>query len=639
MSPHPSHRARRGHLPRRATATLLVAGLTAAVSAVVVPAYAATTVGPSESGNPPVVRDSTVTLKADQGALSYYRLTSLSSFAGQTHSLGGLLAICRGDVAGGADSSPRTTFTVTGPDGATVLSSTSPVVASDLASLAVSPKGAALAPQPAPGASNYRGDFRAAANDNTAHGFTASLDLAGKPAGVYTVTTTTRNMIKTGGGGCSVGKPGADGRTVVPGPDVAVQSFEYRPWKATFVDLFGQGKVSANLDPAEFTFTAGGKSAPIYTSAPGSEQTFYALPSGSFALPSDPAVCAADLASCLPVKATPCKPSAGCVPRLMIVNKPDTNADSNVLIGVFDLETKAFIAQARISGTVRTLMSVGTANDKVYGDLLAQLSAGAAAQGVDLASILATKVTVGDGANATSLSLLNGLQIDPSTAKGGVKISTGATAQAGVILNVHSSLRLTGGACVANSASSSTAPARYARKENNGYTVTKSDLLPQVPKVGALGALAGGPVFHVTGRFNADALVNTSSAVIGADTAAGEPNGYPVRIQPFLSSPMNVTKARTMDFVGTGTWSASESPIAQGCLVVDFLLGTGVAVYDNPLPVGLGTIFDSLATPSPEAQQLTDAVTDAVDQVTSKVTADPTISSLLTQITGLLPLA
>ena len=637
MSHHPSHRAPRGALPRRAAATLVAVGLGLTAVAAVPPASAVTSVDPVEAGSPPVVRDFSVTLKADLGALSYYRLSTLSSFTAQTHSLGGLTAVCRGDVAGGTNSSPRTTFTVTAPGGATVLTSVSPVVASDLASLLASPKGAPLSPQPAPAAANYRGDFRAAANDNTVHGFSTKLDLTGKPAGVYTVTTTTQNMFKTGLGTCGIGKPGPDGKTVVTGPEVSTQTFEYRPWSATFVDVLGAGKVSANTTPAEFTFSVGSKKSAIY--AGDVDQTFYALPSGTLALPSDPSTCTADLASCLPPTAVPCKPASGCVPRLMVVNKPDRTGDPDTLIGVFDLDTKAFIAYARVGGSVRTLMSLGTANDSLYGDLLAQLTSGAAAQGVDLASILATKVTVGDGAHETSLSLLNGLQIDPSSGKGGVRISTGATAHAGVVLDVYSSLRLAGGPCVANTASSATAPGRFTRKEDNGYTVTKSDLLPKVPAVGPLGAIAGGPVYHVTGTFKPDALVNTASAVIGVDTATNEPNGYPVWIQPFISSPMHVAKPKTMDFVGTATWSASETPVAQGCLVVDFMLGTGVAVYDNPLPVGLGTILDPLATPSPEAQQLTDAVTNVVDQVTGKITADPTVSALLTQITDLLPLA
>jgi hypothetical protein len=168
--------------------------------------------------------------------------------------------------------------------------------------------------------------------------------------------------------------------------------------------------------------------------------------------------------------------------------------------------------------------------------------------------------------------------------------------------------------------------------------VTKSDLLPEVPRVGALGAIVGGPVYHIVGKFGPGALANTTGAVIGVDTAADEPNGYPAWIEPFLSGSRLAT-AKTFDFLGTATWSASESSLGSlGCLSVNFMLGTGVAVLNNPLNVGLGSIFDTAAQPSPEAQSLTDAVNDAVDTVVGTAASDPTVDSLLTQLTAALPL-
>jgi hypothetical protein len=204
---------------------------------------------------------------------------------------------------------------------------------------------------------------------------------------------------------------------------------------------------------------------------------------------------------------------------------------------------------------------------------------------------------------------------------------------------VYSSLRLSGPACVASSASSSTAPMRYTRGEDNGYTVERSDWLPSVPAAGPLGAIAGGPVYHITGKFDGATkpLVNESAAVIGVDTAADEPNGYPAWVSPFVSG-LHMTSARTMDFLGTATWSASESPVAGlGCMVVDFMLGTGVAVYNNPLPVGLGTLTSGLMTPNPQAAELIGQINDAVTGVVDKVASDPTVDALLGQVLGLLP--
>lgn len=636
----------------RFSAAIVTLSLVAAGSSLL-PAQAATTVDSTEPGpNGPVVRSNTMTVKVDRAAMNYTRTTAATSnYAPQTNTSVAATG-CKGDNPAGTNASPRTTVSVKDPNGNEVLAMLSPVRDMSLASFFSSPTNKPLSPQPAPSNTNYRGDFP---NANAYHGMSATLDLSGKPAGVYTITTTNRNTVKTTssfgtGGTCAVGTPVAAatstgfGQTFTPGDEVITTTFEYRPWQATFKDVFGKGSVSANVDPAEYQFTVDTKTSPIFEGGPplqgnGRSQQFYSLPgASSFALPSDPQACVDDPSSCLPSTALTCDPSAGCTPRLMFIDRPTTAADPTGLVGVFDLETKAFVAYASIDGTTRTLMSLGTANDAYYHDLLNKLADGAAAQGVDLATILATEVRVSNGSQRLSLSLLNGLQIDPTSTPGGVQIASDATVQAGVVLDVYASLRLDGGACATNTASSSTEPDRYTRHEDNGYNVTKSDLLPEVPAAGPLGAIVGGPLYHITGKFNSNALANTATAVIGVDTAADEPHGYPVWISPFIS-PVHTAKPKTLDFLGTATWSASESPILAGCLVVDFMLGTGVAVYNNPLPVGLGTVFDPLATPSPGAQQLTDAVNDAVDQAVGQASANPTVSALLTQVTALLPLA
>ncbi|MCX6399491.1 MAG: hypothetical protein NTX33_06140 [Propionibacteriales bacterium] len=639
----PKHRRRRQaptpHSPRRFAGIALTTALLAALTASVLPAEAGTTiVTPTEAGSPPIVRGSSVDVVVDRAAVNYTRSNATSNFTAQSIAAVALSG-CRGDNPAGTNNSPRTQVTVTDPNGDVVLTKLSEVRDLSFGGFLTSPANKPLAPQPAPGNTNYRGGI-----PNSGGGFSATVNLDGKPAGIYTVTTTETNMVKTGLGACTVGTPATTmtgfGSTFVTGPKVSTQTFEYRPWTVQFKDVFGKGSVRANIEPAEYQYAVDTATSPITQSAatPGGPTVkFYGF-DGAFALPSDPAACVASPSTCLPDVAAPCVPSTGCTPRVMLINRPTTATSTDALVGVFDLDTKAFIAYASLNGKTRTLMSLGTVNDAYYHDLLNKLSTSAAAQGVDLASILATEVSVGNGQKKVSLSLLNGLQIDPSSSPGGVQITTDATVQAGVILDIYSSLRLTGGACVANSADSSTEPNRYTRNENNGYNVTKSDLLPEVPTVGPLGVLVGGPLYHITGKFNSDALVNTATAAIGVDTAAGNPNGLPVWISPFLGG-IHTAKPKTMDFLGTGTWSASESPVLTGCLVVDFLLGTGVAVYNNPLPVGFGTIFDPLATPTPAAEQLTDAVNDAVDQVVGLASANPTVSALLTQVTALLPLS
>lgn len=443
-------------------------------------------------------------------------------------------------------------------------------------------------------------------------------------AGAYQVRSTAENRRRVSAANpCQLETVLLDTRTI-----------EYRPWQHTFKDVFGGGRVSMNVQPAEYQPAVGGQTGAIRPG--GTAMTFYALPGAStFALPSDPAGCAADPASCLPSSAVACVPAQGCVPRLVVVNR---RVAPEPVVGIFDLETKAFIALAEVNGHRRVLVSLGTKQDAVHAGLLTQLAAAAQKQGIDLVSLLATKVRVRTGAQEVGLSLLNGLQIQPSGAPGGVQIVSGATVQAGVILNIFASLGGTGCQATAGDSDPSTpAPDRVRHTGDVGYDVERADLLPDVPRLGAVGALVGGPIYHITGDFvgATPPLVNTTTAVIGADTAADEPNGYPVWIQPFVSG-IHVKAARTMDFLGTATWSATETPVGTACLTVDFMLGTGVAVFDNPLPVGFGTLpfWDPAA---PEVRALMTSVNQAVQNVVDTVVSDPTVDALLDQVLGSLP--
>jgi hypothetical protein len=623
---------------RRRRVALATITVGAAISGLVAaPALAGTSVGPSDPGtNPPVVRRSSVTVSETNGAQFYYRIGVSAAAAGNTaftdETQTGLLVLkaanraCLGNNPAGRNNSPRDTITVTAPGGAVVATQTSP--ARNISAAGAPP----LAPQPAPGDTNYLGDFPASAAGT--HGMSFTVDLTGRPAGIYTVTTVTQNMVKTdtfaAQGACTIGFPSpTNNKVAVAGPQTSTTTFEYRPWQNTFADVFGGGKVFANATPNEFQFTVGSKTSQLYGAG---YQHFYTLPgTTAYSLPSDPAACAANPASCLPSTAIACDPSAGCTPRLMTINKV---SGTERLQGVFDLQTKAFIAGAYLSGTERELVSLGTANDATYHDLLAKLAAGAAAQGINLASLLATQVRLRSGSTGTTLSLLNGLQIAPSNAPGGLQIVSDTTAQAGVILDVYANLTST--SCVANSGSSVTTPQGYTQHSGVGYTVSAANL-PSIPAVGPLGAIASGPIYHIVGNFPGASLSNTASAVIGIDSAADEPNGYPVWIEPFVASG-HVSSPKTLDFLGTATWSASESPLLGGCLVIDAMLGTGVALYNNPLPVGFGTLLAPVFTPNAATAQLTSEINAAVQGAVTQVTANPTVSNLLTQLVGGLPL-
>jgi hypothetical protein len=610
-------------------ATLAVFGLSSSSNAT-------TTVSPTEAGTPPVVRDASVNIDVDKAGQTFQRSSAAGTFNAQAPLAVALgLTACRGDNPAGTNLSPRTVLTVTKPDSSVLLTQTSPVRDVGLGGFLTSPPNGPTNPQPAPSNTNYRGDFPG----TTYHGMKATLNLTGQPAGVYTVTTTTTNMVKTGFGACTIGTPAAVPGGFTAGPAVESTTFEYRPWAYNFKDILGGGKVHANFDPSEIQVSIGSKTSPVMTG----HQRFYSLDLINYPLPADPVACVTDLSSCLPLEAHPCLPGTGCVPRLMFVDKAPQAAmgDPYGLQGVFDLKTKAFIAMASVDGTQRTMLSLGNVIDPYYDALLASLTEQWALQGHDLPALLSTGIKVRTGTQELSLNLLNGLQIDPSTAAGGISLSSTGTVQAGVLLDVYSHLRTSGGACVANSGSSADGTRRYTPNEDAGYTVRTTDGLPQVPRVGPLGAIVGGPVYSIFGDFKGATtpLVNTASAVIGVDTAADEPNGYPVWIEPFLSSPNHVANAKTMDYLGTATWSASESPLGAGCLVVDFMLGTGVAIFDNPLAYGLNDLIEPISVPTPAVRYVMDTVDQAVVAVTDLVTANPVVSSVLTDIIGSLPLS
>jgi hypothetical protein len=324
------------------------------------------------------------------------------------------------------------------------------------------------------------------------------------------------------------------------------------------------------------------------------------------------------------------------VPRIMTISHTDGQPK---LQGTFDLQTKAFMAQANINGKQRTMASTGTANDAQIAALLLKLKNAAGAKGVNLESLLNTKIRVVSGQNQLELSLLQGLQINPSSAKG-VQIVSDTTVQAGLILDIYIDLRAT--SCTTHSASNTSVPPRFTPTSGFGLKVDKSDLLPKIPAVGPLGAITSGPLFHITGKFAQGALANTASAVLGIDSAADEPNGYPVWVEPFLSAG-HVNSPATMDFLGTATWSASETNLTSSltgplCLITDLMIGTGVALYNNPLPVGFGTLLDPLYKPSPAAESLLNTIDTTVQGVVTQVSTNPTVAALLTQITGALPI-
>jgi hypothetical protein len=630
-----------------------------ASAALLVPANATTTVSGGDAGtNPPVVRGGSTTVTSDAGALTYFRSGTLAAGAGNVNNIAyaaqtltGVKTLafqsrlCRGDLnpavwGGTGNQSARQIITVADPSNNVIATSVSPV-----RDVTPTGNGNAMTTQPAPSATNYRGDHTTVSS-TAVHGMTLTVPLTGHPSGTYTVTTTTYNTVRqistgTGGslGACAVGtpiattNPATSNKSFASGPVTTTTTFIYRPWQNTFVDVFGAGKVFANTLPHEYQFSFGAaplQNSQLFTGA-NTNMHLYSFPSTEpFLLPTGPE-CTADPVSCLPAAATPCEPADGCTPRIMTINDVD---GAQKLQGTFDLQTKAFIARANLNGVSRTLVSTGTENDAQIGALLLKLKNAAAAKGYNLDSLLNTKIRLANGTHELDITLLQGLQLAPSSANG-VQIVSDTTVQAGLIFDLYVDLR--SASCTGKTAGNTSVPARFAPTVGYGYKVDKSDLLPSIPAVSTLGAIASGPLFHITGKFAQGALANTASAVLGIDSAAGEPNGYPVWVEPFISAG-HVNSPSTMDFLGTATWSATETNLgAFGCLVTDFMVGTGVALYNNPLPVGFGTLLDPLYKPSPAAAALLAQIDAAVATVVNTASTNPTVAALLAQITGALP--
>jgi hypothetical protein len=349
-------------------------------------ALASTTISPMDPGN--VVREDTLTIDVNPGAFTFTRLLSTSAFTRQSPL--GLTSSCKGDNPAGTNESPRSVVRVTGPGGIEMVhGATSPARDTSITGALASPPYPVLTPQPAPNNTNYLGDVPPTASVPS-RGWSTVVNLAGRPAGMYTVTTATLNMVKTGSGPCVVGTPVSDGSggftNAAPtfGPVIESTTFEYRPWRHRFVDVLGGGTVKLNVLPAELRQTVGGQAGAVI----GGSQTFYAVPAGEFvALPADPAVCVVNPAGCLPPGSVECNP-ATCTTRISIVNFQDATQQ---IVGFFDLDTKGFIAFSSVGGITRVMASLGTALDGALHGLLSPLATAAATgQGIDLARLLAT---------------------------------------------------------------------------------------------------------------------------------------------------------------------------------------------------------------------------------------------------------
>lgn len=638
--PHRPVRTRRRVSNRvRLIAGLTTVAATAIAVAIVAPANATTTVtgtGPGGVGGLPYTRQPAVTITVNPGAYAYSR-TGTGNYSAAL-SPTAAAAVCAGDntAAGGVDNTPYQTVTVTGPGGQ-VYTGTSPARQTGLLYALANPPYPVISPPPAASNTAYLGGVIAIGSSHPAQGWTVNLDLTGDPGGVYSVVTTTDNEVgnRTASNKpylCAVGTPNST-TTYTAGSTTDTQQFEYRPWQDTFTDVFGGGKVYANFSPSEFQWSIGSAISNIYEGADGGQQ-FYSLPLGTpFVLPTDPSTCLSDPAACLPPTAQRCLPNTGCTPRIMLLGKAGTNES---IFGAFDLLTKAYIATTSTGGNERTQLSLGTTNDAAYHALLTQLETYATAHNIPLAQLLAMSVNLTLNGKTLTVSLLDGLQISPSDAVNGLVITNTPGVVAGVILNAVIGLAPTTTSCLSHSATSSSTPpgTSFTSSSGAGLTVQEANL-PAIPSVNpALGAIAGGPIWHITGNTRSVAGENLLEAEIGAgvDLTGTLGTPYPAYVVPFLNPAVAIAPYNS-DFLGVGTWTASEAPFtASSCLLEEGYLGTGIALYNNPLPVGFGTLLSPLFKPNANTAKLYAEIETAVNKVTTQISSNPTVSAVLGDI-------
>lgn len=602
------------------TALALAAGLTGISGAL-----ATTSLEPvpteTNADGLPVVRNDSITLTVDKGAHMYGRLFSTSNFSLVTSSL---LVSCKGNntAAGGRSDSPRSEIVVRGPGGA-LPTLTSPARALNL----LGGDGAVLDPQPPPGNDVYLGGGP----------WSATQSLAGRPAGIYTVTTTIIDKVRTGSGPCISGTPvktpsGALTNTFTTAPVAETTMFEYRPWQHKFTDLLGTGTVRMNTTPEEFQFDVSSQASPVVGGAAGAEaMQLFSLPNRLSAhISFNAGACGADPLSCLPDTAVSCDPAQGCRPRLVTIDYDDGTSH---LTGLFDLETRAFAARATAGGHTRVLFSGGSDVDATIQGLLDRLNEMAGGLGLDLPALLATSVNLNvarpDGTtDVIQISFLRMIEIFnvPDGPATGLALTGPLSVGAGVITHFGEWIR-------------TPAPINPALRDANGdhsgygYTVTEATALPTVPSLGApLNVLVPpGKVKHVTGR------IPTGSGghvvAVGVDTDPDATTGLPFHL-PLASAP-GLVPDTGLDFVGTTVFVVSAevcNPALGGCLGGAAMLGTGVATFGtSPLPVNFGSLplvwGDDLGLGNVVAP-----VDGTVADVTGSVLTTPAVTELLAMV-------
>lgn len=384
-----------------------------------------------------------------------------------------------------------------------------------------------------------------------------------------------RNPVAT----CGINGPGGTAPTNV---QVSEVKFEYRPWEQRFKDtLQTAGGVDFNLNSSrEFQISLRGNRQSAIKNAP-QAFTVVKLPTNAdVVLPSDPTVCLPDPEACLPPTPTECQAASACKDRLVMIDyRADGAKDS--LLGIFDLQSRAFVAVATVGDNFSVLKSAGSLDPQIQA-LKGQLATQAAKLGIGFSQLSAMKVSSVSGGKETKLSLDEGLEQLVSTG-----MINGTTVQGGPAVNAGVVVHLIGGGYKRAPGTAGTDPGPYkvygsAMTAPAVPTATVPALPAPVTEYGPLvqGLIQTGGL----GLRQVQAKGYTGGQHIYALAAGIEPS-----VAKLLYIPGDVASFtdKSVDFVGVPLviTQGGLCNAAGDCVGIGFLTGAGAALYDSPVAI------------------------------------------------------
>ncbi len=426
--------------------------------------------------------------------------------------------------------------------------------------------------------------------------FGATWQTAGNAAGFYTARSYKRDIVRgdpnapvlgTDTNAQKAAKKNAiatcriNSSTVANDVLVSEVTFEYRPWEQRFKDtLNNAGGVDFNLNSArevQFQWRDGRQS--TIKNAPDAFSVYKLPKNGGLILPQDPAPCVADLASCLPPNVPQCTSNpASCEDRLVVINYRPAG-DNQHVVGLFDLQSRAFVAYTRIGNAVVVLKSLGGFDAQALA-LKQQLITEAAKLGINAAQLSAMQLSYVGGGTTTKLSLDEGLEFLTQTGRpNGATVLGGPAVQAGVV--IHTIIGSYKGLPLSTSGPYSVF--------GTGLTLPPLTGLPALPALPAPltsygplveGLLASGGL----GLRHIKAAGYTGGAHIYALAAGLEPATEKLL---YIPTDADTISDKSIDFVGVPLVliNGGACNLVGQCVGLGILTGAGAALYDSPVTI------------------------------------------------------